>query len=123
MMKMNRQRFILLGSMLALLISATANTPITKKEIPNFQQVNERFYRGGQPKPGSLKRLAEMGIKTVINLRDEDSEVALAEEKEAREAGLQYFSFPLKQLSRPKEEQMKRIMAVINSAEHQPVFV
>lgn len=122
-MKLNRQRFVLLGCLCALMLSATANTPITKNEIPNFQQVNERFYRGGQPKPGSLKRLAEMGVKTVINLRGEDGDISVAEEKEAREAGLKYYSFPLSQLNRPSEEQMKRIMTIINSAEHQPVFV
>jgi tyrosine-protein phosphatase SIW14 len=120
---LSRRRMTALGLAVTLFtISTTANTPITTDEVPNFHQVNERLYRGGQPTPGSLKRLAEIGVKTVINIRMSDEQIE-TEEAEARAAGLQYFSFPLKQFSRPKEEQMARIMAVINDPANQPVFV
>jgi tyrosine-protein phosphatase SIW14 len=120
---LSRRRLTALGLAITLFtISTTANTPITTDEVPNFHQVNERLYRGGQPTPGSLKRLAELGIKTVINIRTGEEKVE-TEEEEARAAGLQYFSLPLKQLRRPKEEQMARIMAVINDPANQPVFV
>ena len=41
-------------------------------ELPNFGRVNERLYRGGQPGKGGLRRLAALGVKTIINLRDDD---------------------------------------------------
>jgi tyrosine-protein phosphatase SIW14 len=120
---LSRRKMTALGLAFTLLtISTTANTPITTDEVPNFHQVNERLYRGGQPTPGSLKRLAEVGIKTVINIRTGEEKIE-AEEAEARAAGLQYFNLPLKQLRRPKEEQMARIMAIINDPANQPVFV
>lgn len=104
------------------IISAAAGTPITDREVPNFHQVNEHLYRGGQPRPGSLKRFAELGIKTIVNLRGE-SDNTRAEEAEARAAGLNYISVPMNGFSRPTEEQIMRLMEIINTAENQPVFI
>ncbi len=53
------------------------------KELPNFHRVNENLYRGAQPKQGGIERLAHLGIKTIINLRDDDNR-AHAEETEVR---------------------------------------
>ena len=41
-------------------------------ELPNFRRVDDRLFRGGQPKPGGYARLARLGVKTVVNLRDDD---------------------------------------------------
>jgi uncharacterized protein (TIGR01244 family) len=91
-------------------------------ELPNFHEVNERLYRGGQPKNAGVKKLAGLGIKTIINLRGAD-EQTLAEEKEAKAAGLSYFNIPMPGMSRPTREQISRVMAVIDTAENWPVFI
>jgi len=91
-------------------------------ELPNFYKVSERLYRGGQPKGGGIKRLAGLGIKTIINLRGPD-ELARGEEAEAKAAGLSYFSIPLPGLSRPTHEQVSRVMAIIEAQENGPVFI
>src|ERR1041384_8162820 len=44
--------------------------------IPNFYQVNERIYRGGQPTDQGWDSLARLGVKTVIDLRREDEHSA-----------------------------------------------
>ena len=36
--------------------------------------MDERFFRGGQPKEEEYKELAALGIKTVIDLRDDPEE-------------------------------------------------
>ena len=41
-------------------------------ELLNFRRVDDRLFRGGQPKPGGYARLARLGVKTVVNLRDDD---------------------------------------------------
>ncbi|MGH9883591.1 MAG: fused DSP-PTPase phosphatase/NAD kinase-like protein [Pyrinomonadaceae bacterium] len=92
------------------------------KELPNFHQVNSQLYRGGQPKPGGIQKLNQLGIKTVINLRDDD-ERALAEEQEARAAGLTYFNIPFKTWGGPQDEQVERVLALIISPANQPVFI
>lgn len=90
--------------------------------LPNFHQVNERLFRGAQPKSGGWQKLSARGVKTVINLRDDDAR-ALAEEAEVRAAGLHYFNVPFGRLGRPSDADVERVLALINAPENQPVFV
>lgn len=92
------------------------------RALPNFHHVNERLYRGGQPREGGLRELAALGVNTVINLRDDDARAA-AEDTEARAAGLRYFNIPLGRLGRPTDEQVERALALINAPENGVVFV
>ncbi|HKZ01589.1 MAG TPA: hypothetical protein VJ180_05085, partial [Pyrinomonadaceae bacterium] len=39
-------------------------------KIKNFGQMDERFYRGAQPKEEDYPALAALGINTIIDLRD-----------------------------------------------------
>jgi protein tyrosine/serine phosphatase len=91
-------------------------------ELPNFHKVNEYLYRGGQPRSGGIKKLAELGIKTIINLRGED-EHTRAEQIEAKAVGLRYFNIPMPGLAAPSDEQIARVMAIIDAQENRPVFI
>src|SRR5712691_9446767 len=91
-------------------------------ELPNFHQVNEKLYRGAQPKKDGIKRLAQMGIKTILNLRGQDG-LGHSEEAETRVAGMRYINVPLKETGRPNDEQVQRVLAILDSPENQPVFV
>src|SRR6185503_2980726 len=101
---------------------AVSQSEPTYEELPNFHQVNAQLYRGAQPKAGGIERLAEMGIKTIINLRSGDERSRL-EEQEARAAGLNYVNVPFQRLGGPTEEQIAQVLSLINAAENQPVFV
>jgi protein tyrosine phosphatase (PTP) superfamily phosphohydrolase (DUF442 family) len=90
--------------------------------LPNFHQVNANLYRGAQPKPGGLKQLFALGVKTIINLRDTD-DATRAEEREAHALGLRYYNIPLPSNSRPKPVQVEHVLALINAPENFPVFV
>ncbi|HSB11324.1 MAG TPA: tyrosine-protein phosphatase [Blastocatellia bacterium] len=105
-----------------LLSTAWAQDPPSYKELPNFHRVTETLYRGAQPLSGGLKKLSELGIRSVINLRGED-DVNRQEEKEAEAAGLRYFSLPMPGLSAPSDEQVNRAMTLIENPDNQPVFV
>ncbi len=112
-------------SVAVILLAATlgASSHEAKEEVlPNFHQVNEQFYRGAQPLKGGIEKLRALKIKTVINLRSEDEQTS-AEEAEARAAGLNYFSVPLPGLKRPKDEQVEKVLAIINDSSNWPVFV
>src|SRR5689334_5124101 len=80
----------------------------TYAELPNFHAVNAHIYRGGQPRAGGLQRLAALGVKTVVNLRDDD-ERAREEEREARSLGLRYFNVPLSRAHRPDPKQIDEL--------------
>ena len=92
------------------------------KELPNFHRVSDRLYRGAQPRDGGVRKLAELGIKTIINLRGEDERIS-EEQIETKSAGLRYFSIPIPGLSAPSNEQVARVMTIINNPENQPVFI
>jgi tyrosine-protein phosphatase SIW14 len=91
-------------------------------ELPNFHQVNQQIYRGAQPKQGGLQKLASLGVKTIINLRDDD-ERARVEEVEAHAAGFHYFNIPMGSFDRPTDKTIGDILAILNNSENQPVFV
>lgn len=101
---------------------AFAQMDASDKQLPNFHPVNENLYRGGQPATGAVKKLKELGIKTIVNLRDDDGH-AVAEEAEAGAAGLRYVNVPMSNFSRPNDKTVGRVLAIINERENQPVFV
>jgi len=108
---------------IALFVSlSAAQSASSFKELPNFHKVSDSFYRGAQPLSGASKRLAELGVKTIINLRGED-ELSRQEQKEAEQAGLHYFSVAMPGLSAPSDELVGRVMAIVNNPENQPVFI
>lgn len=52
--------------------------PIPLEGVGNLFQVSDMLYRSAQPTPDGLKRLKELGVKTVINLRAFHNDVKAA---------------------------------------------
>ena len=91
-------------------------------ELPRFQQVTDRLYRGGQPREGGLRRLRELGIDTIVNLRG-TSKTTKAEEVEARSLGFNYFNVALPNWGRPQDERVRRALLIIAAPQNGRVFV
>jgi protein tyrosine/serine phosphatase len=108
--------------LLTLALNAFAQNEVRFAELPNFHLVNSQLYRGAQPKAGGLQRLKTIGIKTIVNLRGAD-ERTQAEEQEARRLGLRYYNVALPEFSKPKDDDVERVLDLINAPENQPVFV
>lgn len=110
--------------LLVLLLSATASAQDAPgyAELPRFQQVSERLYRGAQPRDGGISRLRELGINTIINLRGA-SKRTRAEEAEARALGVNYFNVVLPNWGRPQDARVGRILEIIAAPENGRVFV
>ena len=69
------------------------DTPKTIKaveDLPNFHEVHPFLYRSGQPTEAGLKKLQEMGVKTIIDLRA-PSEQHFDEKAAAGKLGLKYI--------------------------------
>ncbi|MEO6656050.1 MAG: dual specificity protein phosphatase family protein [Pyrinomonadaceae bacterium] len=110
------------NAIFVLSVAAIAQTMSPSKNLPNFHQVNEKLYRGGQPKEGGFAELKQLGIKFVIDLRDDDDN-ALKEKKLVEAAGMQFINFPLGSWNRPDMKDIDDIIGKIKTAENQPVFV
>ena len=89
--------------------------------IPNFHQVNENVYRGGQPLPEAWPALAKIGVKTVVDLRREDEHSTAEEAHAVTAAGMKYVNVPMKGVVAPSSADVARIMALLHSGE--PVFI
>src|SRR5262245_32512345 len=91
---------------LSLGISASAQTGQSKQfpgiGIKNFGQMDERFYRGAQPKEADFKSLAALGIKTVIDLRDDPTSY---EKRTVEALGLRYVNIPMSDTKYPGGDQ------------------
>jgi protein tyrosine phosphatase (PTP) superfamily phosphohydrolase (DUF442 family) len=97
--------------------STGAVTPLT---IENFGKLNDNYYRGAQPLADQFTQLKTLGIKTVIDLR-QDSVVEAAEW--ARATGLQYINIPLTTKRAATEEQTIYFLNLVNDKANWPVYV
>jgi len=113
---------VALPALLFLVTTAFAQDARSDVELPRFQQVTERLYRGGQPSETGLRRLRELGIDTIVNLRGE-GEQTRAEEVEAKALGFGYFNIALPNWGRPQDERVQRILLIIAAPQNGRVFV
>ena len=102
---------------------AAASAFAAENPVPNLQIVNEQVLRGGQPSDDGFKKLAERGVKTVIDLRSLD-EHSIPHEKQIVEAdGMRFVSIPMKGIGAPSLEQVSKVLSVLGDSDSWPVFV
>ena len=92
------------------------------KDLPNFHKINENLYRGGQPSAEGIRRLATLGIKTIINFRDMREKVR-REKELAQNHGLRFINLHLSNWFASNDEEIHAIIEVIRNPELQPVFI
>jgi len=88
--------------------------------IDNFGKINDNYYRGSQPNPGEFAQLKRLGIKTVIDLREDYKK---NEETWVHDLGMTYVRIPLKTRVAATEEQWKSFLGLVNDPANQPVYV
>jgi len=112
--------FSLLAVTVAALPLRPADIPranIPDPAIPNFHRVNDHVFRGAQPEAGAWPELAKLGVKLVIDLRREDEHSSAAESQAVQAAGMNYVNFPMKGVVAPANEQVGKILALLNSTD------
>jgi protein tyrosine phosphatase (PTP) superfamily phosphohydrolase (DUF442 family) len=82
-----------------------------KLNIKNFGQMDDRFFRGGQPKEGDYKDLAALGVKTVIDLRVDSKEY---EKRTVESLGMRYVNIPMEEKKYPTEDQVQQFLKVVD---------
>ena len=89
-------------------------------KIKNFGQMDERFFRGGQPKEEQFEQLAALGIKTVIDLRDNPKDYA---KRSVEALGMQYVNIPMSDSEYPPSEKIQAVLKLINDPSTGKFFV
>jgi protein tyrosine/serine phosphatase len=91
--------------------SAQAEGSFSNIKIKNFGQMDERFYRGAQPKKEDYQSLKALGINTVIDLQEKPKDY----EKSSVEAlGMRYVNIPMVDKEYPKQEWVDAFLKVVN---------
>lgn len=121
-------RSLLLGCLLlsSLAPSALAGDTLPaspRADILRFRQVDRGLYRGGQPDAQGFEQLKQLGIRTIVNLRNDDEERRVVEA-----LGMRYVALPV--TLRPfgfgegfSRQLIQRFFEVVDDAESGPVFV
>ena len=89
-------------------------------KIKNFGQMDENYFRGGQPKKDQYGQLKESGVTTIIDLRNDPEEY----EKPVAEAlGMKYINIPMDDAEYPSEETIARFLKEINDPANGTMYV
>jgi len=90
--------------------------------LPNFHRVSARLFRGGRPTSEGMASLEQLGIRTIIDLRDRGG-VPSVDRKRAPAHGIRYHRIPLGKLRGPTRATMDRILRILADPESGPVYV
>jgi tyrosine-protein phosphatase SIW14 len=91
-------------------------------QLPNFHRVSARLFRGGRPTPEGMARLEELGVRTIVDLRDRTG-LSFVDRKRARAHGIRYHRIPLGKLRGPTRKTMDRVLRILADPESGPVYV
>lgn len=94
-------------------VSATGlaqETQTSKVSISNFGQMDDRFFRGGQPKEEDYKALADIGITTVIDLRNDPKDYA---KTTAEALGMRYINIPMSDKQYPATTKIEEFLKLV----------
>ena len=92
-------------------------TPLHEAGLPNLHRVTDQLYRGAQPTAEGMKRLYEMGIKTVVDLRTFHSD-----HDQIGDTPLEYEHIRMFALL-PSHDEIIEALRVMTDHERAPVFV
>lgn len=89
-----------------------------KEDLPNFHEVYPYLFRSGEPSQAGLKKLKEMGVKTIIDLRA-PSEQHFDEKDAAKELDLKYIRMVMTSAP-PTTKQVDTLLTTIKKAKANP---
>ncbi|HWF87578.1 MAG TPA: tyrosine-protein phosphatase [Pyrinomonadaceae bacterium] len=79
--------------------------------IKNFGQMDDRFFRGGQPKENDYQQLAALGIKTVVDLRDNPTDY---EKRDVEALGMKYVNIPMSDKDYPETAKINQFLKLVD---------
>lgn len=97
---------------------AQQSIEVPKKALPRFYKVNEGLCRGGQPKNNGFEILKKMGIKTVVNFRNNNDKQPVV-----KNLGMKQVHIPLTAIGGIDNRSIRDFFTVLNDPDNHPVFV
>ena len=91
--------------------------PVSAPPLENCFRVAEDLYRGAQPTGEGIRRLKQMGVRTIVNLRRMRTDADEADGAEVRTVDI--YVNPAK----PREEQVVAFLRIVSDPNCTPVYV
>lgn len=91
--------------------------------LPYFSKVDDRLYRGAHPSAAGFRQLADMGVKTIINLRAEDPLWQQQGRRVAMSYGIDWVYLPMWVFWRPSDRQVRTFLEIVMDPGRSPVFL
>ena len=100
---------------------SSSNAAFPNVRIKNFGQMDERFYRGAEPKGiEDVQALKDIGINTVIDLQEKPE---ASERGEVESLGMRYVNIPMVDKAYPKAEWVAAFLKTVNDPSTGKFFV
>jgi tyrosine-protein phosphatase SIW14 len=87
-----------------------------------FFEVSPGIYRSAQPDSLDLKELKEFGIKTILNLSNDQKDMA-AEKRTALDVGIELIEHPMSSFWKPNKSQVESSLEILNDSSQYPILV
>ena len=98
----------------------TQTTETGTVTIKNFGQMDDRFFRGGQPKENDYSQLAALGVKTVIDLQIKTKDY---EKRQVEALGMKYVNIPMSDKDYPETTKIDEFLKLVSNPETGKFFV
>ena len=112
---------------LLLALAGISNAQVSKTSeafpnvtIKNFGQMDENYFRGGQPKEDQYGQLKQLGVTTIIDLRNDPEEY---EKTSAAALGMKYINIPMDDAEYPSEQSIAQFLKEINDPANGKMYV
>jgi len=89
-------------------------------DVENFGKVTDFYYRGAQPEEDEYQQLANIGVKTIIDLRNDPKDYA---KPMSLKAGMRYINLPMSDKSYPSSDAADKFLSLVNDSGNWPVYV
>jgi uncharacterized protein (TIGR01244 family) len=118
-----KMHLLVLATLLLAVGSTTHAQQVSEfPSIPNFVQVSEQFYVGGQPAMDDLARLKAKGIRAIVNLRHPAEYNSAEEAAKAKALGLRYFNIPVNPADL-QDSQVEEFLRITSDRQNMPAFI
>jgi len=117
-----RSYVFVLFAVFAFVLASSITTVAQQSDIKikNFGQMDDRFYRGAQPDEEDYKQLAAIGIKTIIDLREDPTNY---EKRDAEAAGMRYVNLPMSDKDYPPAATIDQFLKLVDDPATGKFFV
>lgn len=102
---------------------AELREPEPQSPLTNFHELEPGLFRGARPGPEGVKRLAAMGVKTIVNFEGPMAKKHWQAEKQLAESlGIRFIHMPMRLIRTPQMDQVQEFHRIAQDPKNRPLY-